>query len=60
MEKFRKKKDFHKVFIDLEKAYDRVLKGIIWQVLENKGVSIIYIDIVKDMDDVMSKRLNKG
>ena len=37
------------VFIDLEKAYDRVPRDIIWWVLEKKGVTKDYIDVIRDM-----------
>ena len=39
------------VFIDLEKAYNRVPREIIWQVLEKKGVTKRYMKLVKDMYD---------
>ena len=35
------------VFIDLEKAYDRIPRKIIWWALEKKGVTKRYIELVK-------------
>jgi Reverse transcriptase (RNA-dependent DNA polymerase). len=50
MEKYRaKKKDIYMAFIDLEKAYDRVPRDVIWWVLNKKGVTTRYIDVIRDM-----------
>jgi Reverse transcriptase (RNA-dependent DNA polymerase) len=50
MERHREqKKDLHMIFIDLEKAYDKVLRNIIWWTLEKKRVSTKYVILIKDM-----------
>ena len=37
--------------IDLDKAYDRVLREVIRWVLEKKGVALKYVKLIKDMYD---------
>jgi len=37
------------VFIDLDKAYDRVLREVLWRCLIKKGVSPVYVRLIKDM-----------
>ena len=44
-----RKVDLHLVFIDLEKAYDRVSREVVWRCLAKKRVSSMYIRVIKDM-----------
>ena len=43
-----KNKDLHMVFVDLEKAFDRIPRDLIWWCLRKKGVPEEYVNIVHD------------
>ena len=50
MEKHREKKEgLHVVFIDLEKAYDRVPRQEVWRCMRAKGTPEKYVKLVQDM-----------
>jgi hypothetical protein len=63
MERCREqKKDLHMIFIDLEKAYDKVPRNVMWWALQKHKVLLKYITLIKDMyDNVMtSVRTSEG
>jgi hypothetical protein len=51
------KKHLHIVFINLENAYDKVPKNVMWWILSKHKVSTKYITLVKDMYDNVVKSI---
>jgi hypothetical protein len=63
MERYKEqKKDLHMVFINLEKAYDKIQQNVMWWALEKHKVPAKYITLIKDMYDnaVTSVRTSNG
>ena len=52
MEKYREgQKELHCVFLDLEKAYDKVPREEVWYCMRKSGLAEKYVRIVQDMYD---------
>ena len=62
MERYREKNDLHMVFIDLEKAYDKIPRNVMWWALDKQKVPTKYVGLIKDMYNnvVISVRTNDG
>jgi Reverse transcriptase (RNA-dependent DNA polymerase) len=43
------KKNLHMIFVDLKKAYDKILRNIMWWVLKRKLVPTKYVTLIKDI-----------
>ena len=62
MKRYREKKDLHIVFIDLEKAYDKIPRNVMWWALNKHKVPTKYVGLIKDMYNnvVTSVRTSDG
>ena len=62
MERYKEQKDLHMVFIDLEKAYDKIPRNLMWWALDKHKVPTKYVTLIKDMYDkvVTSVRTTDG
>jgi hypothetical protein len=63
MERYKEqKKDLHMVFINLEKAYDKIPRNLMWWILDKHKVPTKYVTLIKDMYDkvVTSVRTTDG
>jgi hypothetical protein len=51
MELYKEQKDLRMVFIDLEKAYDKIPRNLMWWSLDKHKVPTKYVTLIKDMYD---------
>ena len=48
-----RRKNLPMVFIDLEKAYDKIPRDLIWLILDKSSVSRNYFEMIKDMNEAV-------
>jgi hypothetical protein len=62
MERYKEQKDLYMFFIDLEKAYYKILRNLMWWALDKYKVPTKYVKLIKDMYDkvVTSVRTTDG
>ena len=61
VEKYREKgRDLHMVFVDLEKAYDRIPREELWRCLREKMVPEKYVRLIKEMYRDAKTRVRSG
>ena len=54
MEKYREgQKELHCIFINLEKAYDRVLREELWYCMRKSGIQENYVQLVKGSETMV-------
>jgi hypothetical protein len=51
MERYKEQKDMHMVFIDLEKAYNKIHRNLMWWTLDKHKVLTKYVTLIKDIYD---------
>jgi hypothetical protein len=56
MEIYRLQKDLHMVFIDMEKAYDKIPITVMWLALEIHKVPTKYIALIREIQDTIVNR----
>jgi hypothetical protein len=54
--------DLQMIFVDLEKAYDKIPKNVMWCALDKYKVPMKYVELIKDMHNnaVTSVRTSDG
>ena len=58
MERYREK-DLYMVFIDLEKAYDKIPRNVTWWTLDKHKVPTKFVGLIKDMYNNVVTRVQK-